>query len=186
MDAKRITNFNTKTTSLIWALLILEPFRHFTYVTAHYPTFPSVYLRHSSFSNPSVASPTSQFVHQSFFRIFYVTGSSLTSPGEPPMIEASRSKQLVLHNALHITRSSVIIIKLACLTLGYEPGVENLSLKSICVTCGEEQHMLNRTKWLLLYWRSRVRLAAVRRHQEEQCSLFFYCHSLARLRSSAF
>ena len=39
--------------------LILQPFRRFTYVTAHSPTF---------------------------FCFSYVTGSSLTSPGEPPMI----------------------------------------------------------------------------------------------------
>ena len=66
-------------------MLILQPFRHFTYVTAHYPTLPSLYLRHSSFSNTSVASPTSQLILQSFFRFSYVTGSSLTSLGEPPM-----------------------------------------------------------------------------------------------------
>ena len=41
------------------AEFILQPFRHFTYVTAHSPTLPSLYLRHSSFSNPSVTSPTS-------------------------------------------------------------------------------------------------------------------------------
>ena len=39
----------------------------------------------SAFSNSSVASPTSQFTLQPFFRFSYVTGSSLTSPGEPPM-----------------------------------------------------------------------------------------------------
>ena len=41
--------------------------------------------RHSSFSNPSVAPPTWQLILQPFFRFSYVTGSSLTSPGEPPM-----------------------------------------------------------------------------------------------------
>ena len=41
-----------------WTGLILQPFRHFTYVTAYSPTLPSLYLRHSSFSNPSVASPS--------------------------------------------------------------------------------------------------------------------------------
>ena len=66
--------------------LILQPFRRFTYVTAHSPIFPSLYLRHSSFSNSSVASPTSQLVLQRFFRFSYVTGSSLTSPSEPPMV----------------------------------------------------------------------------------------------------
>ena len=59
--------------------------RHFTYVTAHSQTRSSHYLRHSSFSNPSVASPTLQLSLQSFFRFSYVTGSSFTSPGEPPM-----------------------------------------------------------------------------------------------------
>ena len=67
------------------ALLILQPFRHFIYVSTHSLTLPSLYLRHSSFSNLSVASPTSQLILQPFFRFTYVTGSSLTSPGEPPM-----------------------------------------------------------------------------------------------------
>ena len=62
-----------------------NPLRHFTYATAHSPNFPSLYLRHSSFSNPSVASPTSQLILQPFCRFSYVTRSSLTSPGEPPM-----------------------------------------------------------------------------------------------------
>ena len=54
----------------------------FTYITAHSPTLPSLYLCHSSFSNPSIASPTSQLILQPFS---YVTSSSLNSPGEPPM-----------------------------------------------------------------------------------------------------
>ena len=52
----------------------------------HFPTLPSLYLRHSSFSNHSVGSPTSQFILQPFFRFSYVTSSSLNSPGEPPMV----------------------------------------------------------------------------------------------------
>ena len=52
--------------------LILQPFRRFTYVTAHYPTLPLLHLRHSAFSNPSFACATSQALH-------------LTSPGDPPM-----------------------------------------------------------------------------------------------------
>ena len=35
----------------------------FSYITTHPPTLPSLYLRHSSFSNPSFASPTSQALH---------------------------------------------------------------------------------------------------------------------------
>ena len=61
--------------------LILQAFNHFTYVTAdsHSPSFPSPHLRHSSFSNPSVASPTSQLILQSFFR-FSVSAHSPTYP----------------------------------------------------------------------------------------------------------
>ena len=72
------------------ALRILQPFRHFTYVTSHSPILPSLYLGHSLFSDPSVASPTSQFILQPFFRFSYVTNSSLNSPGEPPMLSVSR------------------------------------------------------------------------------------------------
>ena len=68
-----------------WTLLILQPFRHFN-ITAHSPTLLSPYLCHSSFSNCSVASPTSQLIPQSFFSFSYVTGSSLMWPGELPMI----------------------------------------------------------------------------------------------------
>ena len=60
-----------------WALLVIQASRHFTYVTAHSPTLPSLYLSHNSFSNPSVASPTSQLILQSFFRFSYVTGFHL-------------------------------------------------------------------------------------------------------------
>ena len=67
-------------------LLILQPFRHFTYVTTHSPTLPSLYLRNNSFSNPSFASPTSQFILQPFFRFSYVTSSSLNSPGRAELI----------------------------------------------------------------------------------------------------
>ena len=44
-----------------WEELILQPFHHFTYVTTHSPTLPSLYLCHSSFNNLSVA--TSQALH---------------------------------------------------------------------------------------------------------------------------
>ena len=63
---------------------LLQPFRCFIYVTvhspmssAHSPTFPSLLLHHNSFSNPSIALPTSQFILEPFFRFSYVTSSSL-------------------------------------------------------------------------------------------------------------
>ena len=83
-----LCSFSNLSVALPTSQLILQPFRCFTYVTAHSPTIPSLYLRHSSFSNHSVASPTSQFILQPFYRFSYVTSSSLNSPGEPPM-EAS-------------------------------------------------------------------------------------------------
>ena len=52
--------------------------------SAHSPTFPSLHLRHSSFSNPSVSSPMSQFILQPFFRFSYVTTSSLKSSAHSP------------------------------------------------------------------------------------------------------
>ena len=58
------------------------------YSRAHSPTFPSLHLRRNSFSNPSVASLTSQFILQPFFRFSYVTNYSVNSPGEPPMSQA--------------------------------------------------------------------------------------------------
>ena len=59
------------------AELILQPFRHFIYVIAHSPTLPSLYVRHSSFCNPFVASLMSQLILQ-LFRCF--TYLSIHSP----------------------------------------------------------------------------------------------------------
>ena len=70
-------------------------FRHFTYITNHSPTLPSLYLRHSTFSDPSAASPTSQFILQPFFGFSYVTSSSLNSPGE--------AAELILQPFRHFT-----------------------------------------------------------------------------------
>ena len=66
---------------------------YLTYVTAHSPTLPSLYQRHSSFfnssvalpnhssfSNPSVDSSTSQLILQLFRRFTYVTAHSPTLP----------------------------------------------------------------------------------------------------------
>ena len=61
-----------------WALLILQAFSHFTYVTAHSdsPSFLSVHLHHRSFSNPSLALPTSQLILQPFCCFTYITAHS--------------------------------------------------------------------------------------------------------------
>ena len=52
----------------------------------HSSTLTLLHLHHSSFFKPSVASPTSQLILQSFHCFNYVTGTSPTSPGEPPML----------------------------------------------------------------------------------------------------
>ena len=72
----------------------------------HSPTFPSLHLRHRSFSNSSVALPMSQLILQPFHCFTYFTvhspthlslflhpGSSLTSPGEPPMTWCKQKKR---------------------------------------------------------------------------------------------
>ena len=70
-----IKNFNLR----IFALLIRKPFRHFTYVTTHSPTLPLLHLSHSSFSNPSVVSPTSQLILQTL-PLLYLRQSSFFKP----------------------------------------------------------------------------------------------------------
>ena len=50
----------------------------FSYVTAHSPNFPSLHLRRSSFSNPSVTLPTSQLILQPFRCFSYITTHSPT------------------------------------------------------------------------------------------------------------
>ena len=49
--------------------------------------WPLLYQRRSSLTSYSVSSPTSQLNPQPLFRFSCVTGSSLRSPGEPPMIK---------------------------------------------------------------------------------------------------
>ena len=97
--------------------LILKPFRHFTYVTTHFSTLPSLYPLHSSFSNLSVASPTSQFILQHFFRFSYVTSSSFNSPGETPMLVKANKLELILHSFRHFTYVTVHFFTLPSLHL---------------------------------------------------------------------
>ena len=59
----RHSSFSNPSVASPTSQLILQPFRRFTYVTAHSPTLPLLHLRHSSFSNPSFASPTSLALH---------------------------------------------------------------------------------------------------------------------------
>ena len=74
-------------------------FPHFTYVTTHSPALPSLYLRHSSFSNPLVASRTSQLILQSFRCFIYVTVHSPTLPSLH-LRHSSFSNSLLLRHKL--------------------------------------------------------------------------------------
>ena len=69
--------------------------------SAHSPSFLSLHLHHSSFSNLSIASSTSQRILQPFFCFSYVTGSSLTSPGELPMKSISPLDSGMVMNSAH-------------------------------------------------------------------------------------
>ena len=92
---RRITYVTAHSTAL--PLLHLRH-RHFTYVTVHSPTLLPLHLHHSSFCNPSADSPMSQVILQPFCCFSYVTGFSLTSPGEPSM-------EAALHNTRTKPRS---------------------------------------------------------------------------------
>ena len=48
--------------------------------SAHSPSFPSLHLHHSSFSNPSITLPTSQLILQPFHCFTYITAHSPTLP----------------------------------------------------------------------------------------------------------
>ena len=50
----------------------------YSHSKAHSPTFPSLHLRHNSFSNPSVALPTSQLILQPLF--LHLRHSSFSNP----------------------------------------------------------------------------------------------------------
>ena len=100
-------------------ILILQAFCHFIYVTVHshpFPRFtynsfsnpPLLHLRHSWFSNLSVALPTSQLIFQPFRCFTYITAHSLTllslllrhrlfltSPGKPPMQQSAKAPFLL-------------------------------------------------------------------------------------------
>ena len=69
-----------------WAELILQPFRHFTYVN-------------SSFSNPSLASPTSQFILQPFRCFTYVR---VHSPSLLSLLLRHRLFNYVTWRAAHV------------------------------------------------------------------------------------
>ena len=79
---------------------------------AHFPTFPSLHLRHSSFSNPSIASPTSQFILQPFFSFSYVTSSSFR-PGADQSSKATFGKSAFAKTCFLLLKIRLAHINLA-------------------------------------------------------------------------
>ena len=66
----------------------------------HSQTFPPLHLLHSSYSNPSVTSPTSQLILKPFRRFTYVKGSN------PPV--ASPTSQLILQPFRRFTSQLIL------------------------------------------------------------------------------
>ena len=108
MSRARHSPFSNPSVALPTSQFILQPFRCFTYVPAHSPTllllllrhklcsysnlFPSLHLRYSSFSNPSVASPTSvHSPHYPTLPLRHLRQSSISNHSVP-----SPTSQLVL------------------------------------------------------------------------------------------
>ena len=60
--------------------LILQTFHRFPYVTAHSSTLPFLHLRHSSFTNPSFASPTSHRMSSPTFPSLHLRHNSFSNP----------------------------------------------------------------------------------------------------------
>ena len=83
-----VCSFSKLSVTLPTSQLILQPFRRFTYVTAHSQILPLLHLRHSSFSNPSFASPTSQALH-----LIYLASQQSSFSNLPV---ASPSTQLII------------------------------------------------------------------------------------------
>ena len=57
--------------------LILQPFRRFTYVTAHSPTLPLLHLRRGSFSNPSPGEPRIGYIIENWYGNFKILSYKL-------------------------------------------------------------------------------------------------------------
>ena len=75
-----------------------------TMSSAHSPTFPSLNPCHSSFSNPSVAFPTSQLMHQPFRCFIYVT---VHSPTLLSLLLCHRLFTYVTWRAAHATCTTI-------------------------------------------------------------------------------
>ena len=89
-----------------------------TMSSAHYPTFPSLHLRHNSFFNPSVALPMLQLILQPFCCFTYVTVHS------PTLLLLLLHRKLILQSLRHFTYTithSPTLVALPTLQLILQP-----------------------------------------------------------------
>ena len=122
-----------------------------SYVTTHSPFLPSLYLRHSSFSNPSVASPSSQFILQPFFRFSYVTSASLNLPGVPSMY-STRCENRRKKSKTELDNSSSTVI---CHdTMSY--NVLSTFIKTNFVMVTSKHKEINLKEWRILLFASQA------------------------------
>ena len=88
----------------------------YSHSRAHSPTFPSLHLRHNSFSNPSVALPTSQHILQTFRCFTYhssFSNHSLASPTSQALQSRAHSPTLP---SLYLRHSSFSNLSVASST----------------------------------------------------------------------
>ena len=84
---------------------LLQPFLRFIYATAHSPTLPLLHLRHSSFSKPSFASPTSQALH-----LIHLTSSPCYVQSKPNQIPLTVLSSLEL--CIHVLHSESLRLEI--------------------------------------------------------------------------
>ena len=138
-----------KSGKLILALLILQPFRHFTYVTAHSPTLLSLYLHHNSLSNPSVALPTSQIILQSFCCFTYVTAHSRAHSLTLPLLHL-RQISFSNHSFASPTSQAFHLIHLASRPCDKGQLVARMPADHAwCTITGADE-----TKWMRRVWKN--------------------------------
>ena len=112
----------------------------YSHSRAHSPTFPSLHLRHSSFSDPSLALPKSQLILQPFRCFTYVTTHSPTLLSlllrHKLLLIPTFSSLLLRHNSfsnpsLALPKSQLILQPFRCFTYvtAHSPTLLSLLLR---------------------------------------------------------
>ena len=138
--------------------LIHQPFHRFTYVTVHSTTLPLLHLCHSSFYNPSIASPMPQLIHQPFHRFTYVTVHSTTLP----LLHLCHSSFCLILQLFHcFTYTTAHSPTLPSLHLShssfYNPSIASLTSQALhlCHLASCLWYSMYKIKWKIKIWYSR-------------------------------